>query len=192
MSDTDFSETADTTEPLTANERSAIDGLLRWQLGRRMTVCLLALADTHADELAALAKRLTSIEEIVVTPSAISPDEGLIQAARQDAEIVLVWLAADDEREVAAARALLERVDAMGLTDRSVVALIGPLVTRDLAHQLRFEEGYPAQLRMLTTLSPVVLRCKNREGMQKRWHSSRVPHNANKVHTSPGSMLATR
>lgn len=144
MPDTSFTPDTPITEPLTANERSAIDGLLRWQLGRRMTVCLLALADTHADELAALAKRLTSIEEIVVTPSAISPDEGLIQAARQDAEIVLVWLAADDEREVAAARALLERVDAMGLTDRSVVALIGPLVTRDLAHQLRFEEGYPA------------------------------------------------
>src|SRR6185312_12895511 len=101
MSDTDFSETADTTAPLAANERSAIDGLLRWQLGRRMTVCLLALADTHADELAALAQRLASIEEIVAPPSATSSDEGLTQAAQQDAEIVLVWLAADDEREVA-------------------------------------------------------------------------------------------
>jgi len=56
---------------------------------------------------------------------------------------VLVWLAADDASEIAMARALLESVDTMGLRDRSFVALIGPAVTRDLAHQLRFEEGYP-------------------------------------------------
>ena len=31
MSDTDFSETADVTAPLATSERSAIDGLLRWQ-----------------------------------------------------------------------------------------------------------------------------------------------------------------
>src|SRR6185312_2294354 len=117
MSDTDFSETADTTAPLAANERSAIDGLLRWQLGRRMTVCLLALTDTHADEIATLVERLTGIEEIRVLPPAPSAEEGLRQAAQTDAEIVLVWLAADDERELAAASTLLERAEALGLRD---------------------------------------------------------------------------
>lgn len=140
MSDT--LDTSDTTI-LAANERNAIDGLLRWQLGRRMTVCLLALAATHVGELAALGKRLASIEEILVMSPAPSADAGLSEAARQDAEIVLVWLAADDASEIATARALLESVDTMGLRDRSFVALIGPAVTRDLAHQLRFEEGYP-------------------------------------------------
>ncbi len=130
--------------PLTSSERDAIDGLLRWQLGRRMTVCLLALAGTHADELAALAARLTSIEEINLLPPAESVEVGLLAAARQDAEIALAWLAADDERELAAASALLERAEAIGLRDRGFVALIGASVTRDLAHQLRFEEGYPA------------------------------------------------
>jgi hypothetical protein len=140
MSDT--LDTSDTTV-LATNERDAINGLLRWQLGRRMTVCLLAFAATHAGEVAALEKRLASIEEILVMPPAPSADAGLDEAARQDAEIVLVWLAANEASEVAMARALLERVDTMGLRDRSFVALIGPAVTRELAHHLRFEEGYP-------------------------------------------------
>ena len=137
MSDTD------TPEILTASERAAIDGLLRWQLGRRMTVCLLALAESHGDEIAALTRRLASIEEIAITPPAASAEEGLNQAARQDAEIALVWLA-DDAGELAAASALLDRAEAMNLADRCFIALIGPAVTRDLAHKLRFEEGYPA------------------------------------------------
>src|SRR6185437_15089772 len=96
----DRPDTSDTPTavPLTASERTAIDGLLRWQLGRRMTVCLLALTDTHADEIATLVERLTGIEEIRVLPPAPSAEEGLRQAAQTDAEIVLVWLAADDER----------------------------------------------------------------------------------------------
>jgi hypothetical protein len=141
--DTDTPNTSATT-PLIASERTAIDGLLRWQLGRRMTACLLALAETHPDEIAALAERLTSIEEIRVLPPATSAEEGLRQAAQSDAEVVLVWLAANDERELAAASALLGRAEALGLRDRSFLALIGPHVTRDLAHRLLFEEGYPA------------------------------------------------
>lgn len=132
------------TATLTASEREAIDGLLRWQLGRRMTVCLLALTDTHPDDIAALTERLTSIAEIRMAPPAPSVEDGLRQAAQTDAEIVLVWLAADDEREIASATALLERAESLGLRDRSLVALIGPQVTRDQAHRLLFEEGYPA------------------------------------------------
>ena len=109
-----------------------------------MTVCLLALTDTHADEIATLVERLTGIEEIRVLPPAPSAEEGLRQAAQTDAEIVLVWLAADDERELAAASTLLARAEALGLRDRSFLALIGPHVTRDQAHRLLFEEGYPA------------------------------------------------
>lgn len=130
--------------PLTTSERDAIDGLLRWQLGRRMTVCLLALADTHTDDIAALTERFTSIAEIRVLPPAPTVEEGLRQAAQTDAEIVLIWLATDDEREMEDATALLERAEAMGLRDRSLVALIGPDVTRDLAHRLLYEEGYPS------------------------------------------------
>lgn len=139
-------ETTDTsaTAPLSASERTAIDGMLRWQLGRRMKVCLLALVDSHGDEIASLTERLTSSDEVQTLPSAASAEAGLAEAARQDAEIVLVWLAADDAQEVASATALLERADAMGLRDRTVLALIGPTVTRDLAHRLLFEEGYPA------------------------------------------------
>src|SRR6185312_14908229 len=84
-----------TSEILSASERAAIDGLLRWQLGRRMTVCLLALVDTHGDEAAALSRRLASVEEIAVTPPAASAEGGLNQAARTDAEVTLVWLADD-------------------------------------------------------------------------------------------------
>ena len=141
--DTDTPDVS-TIAPLTASERTAIDGLLRWQLGRRMTVCLLALAETHPDEIAALAERLASIEEVRVLLTAALTEEGLRQAAQSDAEVVLVWLAANDERELAAASALLERAEALGLRDRSFLALIGPHVTRDLAHRLLFEEGYPA------------------------------------------------
>ncbi|HKW23152.1 MAG TPA: hypothetical protein VJO13_17340 [Ktedonobacterales bacterium] len=142
----DISEATNTSAiaPLTTSEREAIDGLLRWQLGRRMTVCLLTLTDTHAEENAALTERLTSIAEIRVLPPAPSVEEGLRQAAQTDAEVALVWLEADDERELATATALLERAEALGLRDRSLVALIGPDVTRDLAHRLLFEEGYPA------------------------------------------------
>ncbi len=140
--DTDTPNTS-ATAPLTASERNAIDGLLRWQLGRRMTVCLLALADTHTSEIVALMERFTSIVEIRVLPHAPTTEEGLRQAVQTDAEVVLVWLAADDEHELAAATALLERVEALGLRDRSFVALIGPHVTRDLAHRLLYEEGYP-------------------------------------------------
>ena len=129
---------------LSTSERTAIDGLLRWQLGRRMTVALLTLAESHGDEIAQLARRLTSIEEITVLLSAASAEEGLNQAARMDAEIALVWLADDDTGEVATASALLERADAMNLADRTFIALIGPAVTRDIAHKLRFEEGYPS------------------------------------------------
>jgi hypothetical protein len=140
-------DTSDTQKPdtLSASERAAIDGLLRWQLGRRMTVCLLALAENYGDEIAALSQRLASIEEIAVASPAASAEEGLNQAARTDAEVVLVWLAsADDAGEIAAASALLERAEAMNLADRCFIALIGPAVTRELAHKLRFEEGYPA------------------------------------------------
>jgi methylmalonyl-CoA mutase cobalamin-binding subunit len=144
MPDTPEATNTSAIAPLTASEREAIDGLLRWQIGRRMTVCLLTLADTHADDIAALTERLTSIAEIRVLPPAPSVEEGLRQAAQTDAEIVLVWLPSDSEREVAAATALLERAEALGLRDRSLVALIGPDVTRDLAHRLLFEEGYPA------------------------------------------------
>ncbi len=142
----DNSEIADTSPltALTASERDAINGLLRWQLGRRMTVCLLALTGTHIDELAALAERLEGIEEIKALRPGGAAEAGLLEATRHDAEIVLVWLAAEDEDELAAARALLEHADALNLADRSVLALIGPAVTRDLAHRLRFEEGYPS------------------------------------------------
>ena len=138
-----MSDTPDATM-LTASERAAIDGLLRWQLGRRMTVCLLALSDAHGEELAALAERLTSIGEIQALHPGGTAEAGILEAARRDAEIVLVWLAAEDAGELAAAHALLERADALNLADRSVVTLIGPDITRDLAHQLRFEEGYPS------------------------------------------------
>src|SRR6516225_9983093 len=60
------------TTSLTPSERAAIDGLLRCELGRRMTVCLLALADTHFDAIMALAERLASIEEIRVLPPSAS------------------------------------------------------------------------------------------------------------------------
>ena len=102
-------DTSDTPtgEILSTSERTAIDGLLRWQLGRRMTVALLTLAESHSDEIAQLARRLTSIEEITVLPPAASAEEGLNQAARMDAEIALVWLADDDTGEVATASALL-------------------------------------------------------------------------------------
>lgn len=144
MPDTPETTTTSAAAPLTVSEREAIDGLLRWQLGRRMTVYLLALADSHADDIAALTERLTSIEEIRVLPPAPSVEEGLRQAAQADAEIVLVWLASNDERELAAATALIERAEPLGLRDRSLVALIGSHVTRDQAHQMLFEEGYPA------------------------------------------------
>jgi hypothetical protein len=144
MPDTPEATNTSAIAPLTASEREAIDGLLRWQLGRRMTACLLTPADTHTDEIAALTERLTSIEEIRVLPPAPSAEEGLRQAAQTDAEAALVWLAADDEREVAAATTLLERAEALGLRDRTFLALIGSHVTRDLAHRLLFEEGYPA------------------------------------------------
>ncbi|HET9981085.1 MAG TPA: hypothetical protein VFQ32_11605, partial [Ktedonobacterales bacterium] len=110
----------------------------------RITVALLALADTHGDEIVALTKRLASIEEIAVQPPIMPVEEGLNQVARTDAEVALVWLAADDTDEITAASALLERAEAMNLADRCFIALIGPAVTRDLAHKLRFEEGYPA------------------------------------------------
>jgi methylmalonyl-CoA mutase cobalamin-binding subunit len=109
-----------------------------------MTICLLALADTYPGEITALAERLTSIDEVRVMPPVPSAEEGLRQAAQTDAEVALVWLSAEDERELAAATALLERAEALGLRDRSFLALIGPHVTRDLAHRLLFEEGYPA------------------------------------------------
>jgi methylmalonyl-CoA mutase cobalamin-binding subunit len=141
--DTDTPDVS-TIAPLTTSERTAIDGLLRWQLGRRMTICLLALADTYPGEVAALAERLTSIDEVRVMPPVPSAEEGLRQAAQTDAEVALVWLSAEDERELAAATGLLERAEALGLRDRSFLALIGPHVTRDLAHRLLFEEGYPA------------------------------------------------
>jgi methylmalonyl-CoA mutase cobalamin-binding subunit len=144
MPDTPEATNTSATAPLTASERTAIDGLLRWQLGRRITVCLLALADTHTGEIAALTERLASIEEIRVLPPAPSVGEGLRQAAQTDVEVVLVWLASNDERELAAASTLLERAEALGLRDRSFLALIGPHVTRDQAHRLLFEEGYPA------------------------------------------------
>ncbi len=143
MPDTPETTTTSAIAPLTSSEREAIDGLLRWQLGRRVTVCLLALTDTHADDIAGLTERLTGIEEIRVLPPVPSVEEGLRQAAQTDAEIVLVWLASNDERELAAT-ALLERIEALGLRDRSLVALIGPQVTRDQAHKMLFEEGYPA------------------------------------------------
>jgi hypothetical protein len=132
-------ETTDNTAPL-----AAVDALLRRKLGRRMTACLLALAEGHVNEMATLSRRLDSLEEVRLLAPGGSAEEGLLEAARQDAEIVLVWLAAEDERELAAAAALPERADTLGLGDRSVVALIGPEVTRALAHRLGFEEGYPA------------------------------------------------
>lgn len=144
MQDTPNTSDTPTPEILSVSERAAIDGMLRWQLGRRITVALLALADAHGDEIVALTKRLASIEEIAVQPPIMPVEEGLNQVARTDAEVALVWLAADDTDEITAASALLERAEAMNLADRCFIALIGPSVTRDLAHKLRFEEGYPA------------------------------------------------
>jgi methylmalonyl-CoA mutase cobalamin-binding subunit len=158
-------------EPLATSERAAIDDLLRRQLGRRMTVCLLALADTHADDSAALAGRLASIEEIAILPAAASVEEGLAQAAQRDAEIVLIWLAADDARELAAVSALLERIETMGLSDRSFVALIGPAVTRDLAHRLRFEEGYPAATPSAQLLRSLAREAIGRDELRRRGSS---------------------
>ncbi|HEU5349557.1 MAG TPA: hypothetical protein VFU63_13180 [Ktedonobacterales bacterium] len=157
-------------EPLATSERAAIDDLLRKQLGRRMTVCLLALADTHADDIAALAGRLASIEEIAILPAA-SVEAGLAQAAQRDAEIVLIWLAADDARELAAASALLERTETMGLSDRSFVALIGSAVTRDQAHQLRFEEGYPAATPSAQLLRSLAREAIGRDELRRRGSS---------------------
>ena len=160
-----------TTEPLSVSEQSAIDGLLRWQLGRRMTVCLLALSDAHRDEITALTERLTRIEEIQIMPPAASAEEGLGAAARQDAEIALVWLAANDAMELTAATALLERADAMGLRDRSLVALIGPAVTRDLAHKLRYEEGYPATMPTAQLLWSLAREAIARDELRRRGSS---------------------
>jgi hypothetical protein len=166
----DISDTA-TTAPLTASERAAIDGLLRWQLGRRMIVCLLTLADSHVDDLAKLVERLKSIEEIQVMLPAVSADEGLVEAAQYDAEIVLVWLDADDERELAAASALLERIEAMGLRDRSFVALIGPNVTRKLAHRLLFENGYSASMPAAQMLWSLAREAIARDELRRRGSS---------------------
>lgn len=157
--------------PLAVCERDAIDGLLRWQLGRRMTVCLFALKNGHADELDALATQLASIEEIQVLAPATSADEGLAEAVRHDAEIMLVWLAGDDACELSAASALLERIDAMGLRDRSVVALIGPAMTRDLAHRLRFEEGYPSDIPISQLLWSLARESIARDELRRRGSS---------------------
>jgi hypothetical protein len=139
-----------------------------------MTVCLLALADTHFDAIMALAERLASIEEIRVLPPSASTalvEEDLPAAARQDAEIILVWLAADEERELEAASALIERADALGLRDRSVVALIGPDVTRDLAHQLLFEEGYSTTTLTADLLSSLAHEAIARDELRRRGSS---------------------
>ena len=160
-------------EPLDAGERAAIDDLLRRELGRRMTVSLLALSDTDTDAnaVAALAGRLAGIEEVAVLSAAVPAEDALAQAAQRDAEIVLVWLAADDEREVAAAAALLERIETMGLRDRSFVALIGPRVTRDLAHRLRYEEGYPAATPTEPLLRSLAREAIGRDELRRRGSS---------------------
>jgi hypothetical protein len=59
----------------------------------------------------------------------------------------------------------------MGLTDRSVVALIGPLVTRDLAHQLRFEEGYPAATPTAQLLWSLAREAIGRDELRRRGSS---------------------
>lgn len=166
----DTSNISETT-PLAASVRAAIDGLLRWQLGRRMTVCLLALGDAHNDELTALAERLASIEEIQLVAPATTSEAGLLEAARLDAEVALLWLAADDERELAAAPALLEYADALGLRDRSFVALIGPAMSRDLAHRLRFEEGYPTATPTAQLLWSLAREAIGRDELRRRGSS---------------------
>lgn len=128
-------------QPLAASERDAIDALLRAQLGRRMTIAMLALSEAHRGELETLARRLASLDEARVLPLAFT-DEGLQEAARLDAEIVLIWLVMDKDEPTAAA--ILDRAEALGLRERSFVALIGPGMTRARARQMRFEDGFPA------------------------------------------------
>ena len=86
-------------------------------------------------------------------------------------EILDVWLEADDERELAAAYALLERAEALGLRDRSLVALIGPQVTRDLAHRLLFEEGYPATMPTAQLLWSLAQEAIARDELRRRGSS---------------------
>lgn len=167
----DTPDTPTMTTPLSSSERAAIDELLRGQLGRRMKVSLLALTDTHTDEVAALTEQLMSIDEAQVLPFAASAEAGLAEAARQDAEIMLVWLAADDAREAATAADLLDRAEAMGLRDRTVLALIGPTVTRDLAHRLLFEEGYPASTPLAQLLWSLAREAIARDELRRRGSS---------------------
>ena len=171
MQDTPSTSDTPTPEILSVSERAAIDGMLRWQLGRRITVALLALADAHGDEIVALTKRLASIEEIAVQPPIMPVEEGLNQVARTDAEVALVWLAADDTDEITAASALLERAEAMNLADRCFIALIGPSVTRDLAHKLRFEEGYPADTPTAQLLWSLAREAVARDELRRRGSS---------------------
>src|SRR5262249_15857011 len=143
---------------------------LRTELGRRLTVVLLAPPGGADDTLAALSAALAAYPEVLVlveTPNSSKAEEAervLLNAAREGPDAVLVALAAGspatqltDSASIPALRwprDVLAAADRLGLRPRNFFALVGETMTREGARRLGYEDGFSPHIpaRELVTL----------------------------------------
>lgn len=146
---------------------AALAELVRARLGRRMIVAVLAPPDEPPHNLRALADMANTLAafpgaRVAYEQPSADLEAFLIRLHRLGPDVVLVGVS-----DVPAtpppppARPWHLRVfaiaDRIGLCDRSIVALIGPHVTRETARRAGFEDGYPLDI-PLDTLLPALAR----------------------------------
>ena len=135
-----------------------LDRQLRIELGRRLTLALIAPPGGPDEAVAGLHARLAAYPDVlavVVSPASTKRDEAervMADAARLDPDAVLVALASGsptvqvaDSAAVPAIkwpRDLLDVADRMGVRDRAFFALVGDPMTRETARRMRYEDGF--------------------------------------------------
>ncbi len=144
----------------------ALDGWLRANLGRRLTLALARPLPTAHEAWQALQTEIDHCQEVRLLAldalhggadgvSAVSQrqssswEQVMRQALQQDVDALLIWYeagAADAPTANNSAdqlRKITQAADALNAFDHITLALIGPGMTRTTARALGFEDGFP-------------------------------------------------
>jgi hypothetical protein len=180
--------TPDDAEPMVTyipdvDDAATVNAWLRLELGRRLTVGMLAAYRDGREGYAGLCDRLALFPEVrmltVTSPAGAARDEMLPllgELAREDADALLVWLpagapAAHDSASTPErlwAGEVLACADEINLRDRCFTALVGEGMARQDARKAGYEDGFSADI------SPAVLvRALGHEALQREIYRRR-------------------
>jgi hypothetical protein len=159
------------------HDAAAVDARLRRELGRRMTLAMVAPVYPPGADVAEVAARLAAYSEVrLLLEAARDPADSrdiaalLATLGRHDPDVMLICAGAAEGAGEWAAK-VLSVADGIGLRDRSVVALFGAGITTRRARALGYEDGFPLDTPLADLMRLLVRETLARDEARRRGSS---------------------